>query len=200
VRILFLLVVMFAPLGIIQAQEWDADKYKTKGGVTLFWEACVHQYPDRENFAAWIKLSGFKEFAPDAAAGIAKEPGGRAWVIDNAGVRYLLVAEESNLCTVYMKSFDLDIFSTSFETGQRSLATNGWIKFDNVSRETRLSGDINFTNYRYTNHGDSVLNITVADVMPGTSFFELGMTATMTRMANKPLQPIAPKNGAPVDR
>jgi hypothetical protein len=195
---LLLLLSLFCTAG--QAQEWDPDKFKTRGAVALFWEACVHQYPDRDKFEFWLRTARFKEFTPAAAEGLVNEPGGRAWAIDNIGARYLLVAEASNLCTVYMKAYDPSILTASMETGQRNLAASRWLEFDNVERTTSEKGDLKFTTDQYKNHGEVVLNIIVSEVRPGTSFFELSMTATMKRLANQPQQPTAPKDGASVER
>ena len=194
-----LLVILSLTSTFATAKTADADKFRTKGAVALFWEACVHQYPDRVKFTDWMQVTPFKEFSREAAAGLVDD-GGRAWAIDNGPVRYLLAAEDSNLCTVYMNKFEPILFAEAYEDEQRALSASRWIEYDKVERSTTVKGDVKYTTDQYKNHGDVVLNIIITEVKPGASFFELSMTATMKRSANKPLQPTAPKDGAPVER
>ncbi|HTE42721.1 MAG TPA: hypothetical protein VK629_18010 [Steroidobacteraceae bacterium] len=190
---LFLSSVLMLASFLGRAQAQDVDKFQTRSAIELFWEACVHQYPDREKFSTWIKQASMKEFPPEAAVGLVKEPTGRAWAIDVVDARYLLVAEDSNLCTLYLKGFDRAVFNQFFQSVQRNDLTSDWIPFDKVDRDLQTSGDAKLTYYRYSRNGKSVLNVVVAEVKPGTTFYEMSLTANMTRTAGTSVPSAPPR-------
>jgi len=170
------------------AAEFSADKYVADGAAMLFWNACVKFYPDTKEFEKWIDGNSFDELTDAQASGLIRERGGKAYSVNNNGVRYLLVAEPSNLCTVFVKEVDLDLAREAFNAWLGVLKDKGWVDFDVRKDSAEVGTNLRTTSYEYSLAGKPVMNISVSEALVEGGFFQLAMSASVQRGANHSLQ------------
>ncbi|WP_156768934.1 NMCC_0638 family (lipo)protein [Kangiella sediminilitoris] len=162
----------------VSAEDFNPNKYVAEGAVMLFWNACVKFYPKEDKFNNWIDKNDFDVVPNSMAGSFARGPDSRVYSVNNSGVRYLLVAEPSGLCSVFVKDVNQDFASQAFSRWQNAFKEKGWVHFDNVETQTKEKGQLTTTHYQYTSSGQEVMTVVVSKAQPGLGSFQLAMSAS----------------------
>lgn len=169
----------------VSAEDFNPDKYVAEGAVMLFWNACVKFYPKEDEFNNWIDKNDFDVVPSSMAGSFARGPESRVYSVNNNGVRYLLVAEPSGLCSVFVKDVNQDFASQAFSRWQNAIKEKGWVHFDNVATQTKQKGQLTTTHYKYTSSGQEVMTVVVSKAQPGLGSFQLAMSASFEPGVNQ---------------
>ena len=186
-RNLLALILCLAPL-ICAAQEQDAEKYIAEGAVMLFGAGCIKYYPDAKAFETWIKQNTFDTLSEPDAKGLLMEPGGVAYSVNNNGVRYLLVAQATNLCTVYVKEANLTYTREAISRIREKLRSKGWIEKATSNDKALEKGLVVTTAYDYYLDGQREMTVVVTESESKLGFFQLAMSAASLQRANHALK------------
>jgi hypothetical protein len=190
-------LIFFLAASQATAEEFSAEKYIADGAAMLFWNACVKFYPNPKGFEEWISGNLFDEVPEAQAGGFIRERGGRAYSVNNNGVRYLLVVEPSNLCSVFVKEVNLDLARQAFDAWLGVLKTKGWVEFDSMKHDTRANKTLRTTSYEYSLAGERVMIIGVSEALVEGGSYQLAMSASVQRGANHSLQARRPDEPRP---
>jgi hypothetical protein len=171
------------------AQDIDPEKYVAEGAVQLFGAACLKFYPDPVLFEKWVSSNKFDVIPSQYTKGLVRETGGVAYSINNNGVRYALVAEPSNLCTVFVKEINLlhaNVAISQLRSGLSSALTEKV----SVSTKKLEKGSVKTTSLEYSKEGrGKIMTIIVSESNSVTAGFQLAMSAASQLRANKTMQP-----------
>lgn len=171
------------------AQDIDPEKYIAERAIQLFGAACLKFYPDPALFEKWVSSNKFDVIPNQYAKDLVREAGGVAYSINNNGVRYALVAEPSNLCTVYVKEVNLlhaNVAISELRSGLSSALTEKV----SVSEKQLAKGSVKTTSLEYSKEGGGkIMTIIVSESSSVTAGFQLAMSATSQLRANKVIQP-----------
>ena len=184
---LLALLLCIVPL-VISAQELDAEKYIAEGAVILFGAGCIKYYPDERGFETWIKQNTFDTLSESDAKGLLKEPGGTAYSVNNNGVRYLLVAQATNLCTVYVKEVNLTYSREALSRIREKLRSKGWTETVTSNDKVSDKGLFVTTAYDYYLDSQREMTVVVSESESKLGFFQLAMSATSRQRANHALK------------
>lgn len=187
-RYLIAIYILWTVSMLAKAEDLGPDTYVAEGAVMLFWNACVKFYPDRTAFDSWVNGNSFDVVPEDMVAGLVREPGGKAYSVNNNGVRYLLVVQAKDLCSVFVREVNLDLAAKAFRKWHEALETKGWVKFDEVRIADASRGALRTTEYTYTLAGNEVMSVVVSEAHTNADFFQLAMSASIAQGANHPLQ------------
>lgn len=159
------------------AEEFDAEKFIADGAVMLFGAGCLKYYPDQSGFEVWVNKNALEAIPREYTAGLVQESGGVAYSVNNHGVRYALVAEPGNLCTVFVKEVNLAKAREAFSKLRSGFVTLG-ITEDVSTEEKKLSrGVVKTTDYSYSKNGKWVMTLVVTESTSNEGFFQLAMSA-----------------------
>lgn len=181
------LLLFFVPI-VCNAQEIDAERYVADGAVMLFGAGCIKFYPDGKAFESWIKQNTFDALTESDAKGLLQEPGGIAYSVNNNGVRYLLVAQAKNLCTVYVKEANLIYTREALSRLREKIKTKGWSETVTTNDKELEKGLVVTTAYDYYFNGQREMTIVVSESESTQGFFQLAMSATSRQRANNALK------------
>ena len=172
------------------AQDVDSERLIAAGAVKLFGAACLKFYPDPALFEEWITTNKFDVIPSQYTKGLIREAGGVAYSINNNGVRYALVVEPSNLCTLYVKEVNLlhaNAALSELRSGFRSALTEKVT----VSDKTLEKGTVKTTSLEYSKEGRGmIMTILVSESNSTTAGFQLAMSAATLLRANNISQQI----------
>ena len=76
----------------------DTEQFVSDGAFILFNSACLHLYPRGEEFDLWVKDNNFIEVPSNQLQGLIGVSGGKGYSVNIMGVKYLLIAQNDNLC------------------------------------------------------------------------------------------------------
>jgi len=174
----FYLVLLCSVLPAAHARDFDPEKFIADGAVLLFATGCVKYYSDPEQFSAWIEKNTFDPIPAKHISGLIKEAGGKAWSVNNNGVRYVLAAEAGNLCTVFVKEVNLGKARASFTEMRKGLAVPGVDERVQRDEQELDLGTVTTTQYTYSSQGKSVLRLVITESNSEKGFFQLAMSAS----------------------
>lgn len=167
------------------AEDFDAEKFIADGAVMLFGAGCLKYYPDQAGFDAWVERNKFEVIPREYASGLVQEPGGVAYSVNNNGVRYALVVEPGNLCTVFVKEVNLAKANEALSKLRSGIRTPE-VAENVTSKEKNLSkGAVETTNYTYSKDGKWLLTLVVSESTSSQGSFQLAMSAKSQLRANR---------------
>lgn len=175
---------MGVAVGNASAEGFNPDQYVAEGAVKLFWNACVKFYPEQEAFNHWIEQNDFDAVPNSMVKPFIRGPESRVYSVNNQGVRYLLVAEPSGLCTVFVKEVNHALADQAFARWQETLKDRGWVAFDQVDTHTEEDGALTTTDYAYTLSGRPVMMLVVSKTESRQGNFQLAMSASVESVVN----------------
>jgi len=188
---IIVLLLLLPPL--ISAEEFDAEKFIADGAVMLFGAGCLKYYPTQSEFEAWIGRNKFDVISSEYTSGLVQEPGGVAYSVNNNGVRYALVAELGNLCTVFVKEVNLGKANEALINLRHGLVKDG-VTENISSKEKKLSkGVVKTTEYTYFKDNKWLLTLVVSESTSSQGFFQLAMSAKTQLRANNQVNKDAPR-------
>ena len=180
------LLLLYSLIPSAHARDFDAEKFIADGAVLLFATGCVKYYSDPQQFSAWIEKNTFDPIPAEHVSGLVREKGGKAWSVNNNGVRYVLAAEPGNLCTVFVKEVNLGKAEASFSEMRKGLAVPGVEEHIKKDEQELDIGTVTTTQYTYSSQGKSVLRLVVTEASSEQGFFQLAMSASSgKRRANR---------------
>lgn len=187
-RNLYAVVLFCLATPLAAAEATDAERYVAEGAVMLFGAGCVKYYPDANEFKKWINKNTFDTLPESDAKGLLNEPGGTAYSVNNNGVRYLLVAQTTNLCTVYAKEANLTLANEAIDQLREKIRSKGWNEIVTRNEKSLEKGHIVTTAYDYYAAGQREMTIVVSESTSQAGFFQLAMSATTRQRANNALK------------
>lgn len=180
-------------IGTATAQELSPEQYIADGAVRVFYAGCLGHYPDQAAFDDWVASNHFDPIPAEHAQGLIREPGGKAYSVNNNGVRYALVAEASNLCTVFVKEVNLEYARAALAKARKRLVEKGLEESSAVNKKKLDKGQLTTTEYQYKEKsGDVVWRLVISESTSTEGFFQLAMSATGKQRANNRFQPTVP--------
>lgn len=174
------------------AQDIDPERLVAEGAVKLFGAACLKFYPDPAMFEEWVTTNKFDVIPSQYTKGLIREAGGVAYSINSDGVRYALVVEPSNLCTIYVKEVNL-LHASAALSELRSGFRSALTEKVTVSDKTLAKGTVKTTSLEYSKEGRGmIMTILVSESDSTTAGFQLAMSAATQLRANKISQQVLP--------
>jgi hypothetical protein len=182
---------LFPPL--VSAEEFDAEKYIADGAVMLFGAGCLKYYPNQSEFEAWVRRNKFDVIPSHYTSGLVQEAGGIAYSVNNNGVRYALVAEPGNLCTVFVKEVNLGKASEALTNLRHGLSTDSVIEDVSSKEKEHSMGVVRTTEYTYSKEGKWIMTLVVSESTSNQGFFQLAMSAKTQLRANNQVNKDSPR-------
>lgn len=176
-RTLVLLALSLATA--VSAQTLTPEQHAAEGAVRLFYAGCIVYYPDRLAFDDWVAGNRYEPFPPEKLQQLVRKPGGKAWSVNNNGVRYALVAEASDLCSVFVKEVTLEYTRGPLAKARKRLVANGLTESSKVTEKKVGKGSVKTTEYQYKDKaGKSIWTLVVSESPSAEGGYQLVMSAT----------------------
>lgn len=171
-------LVLFLALGSAKADEpLDPGKFIAYGAVALFAEGCLEYYPKPNAFETWVTRNKFERVPAERAGSLIKGFGGSAYSVNNHGVRYLLVVEAGNLCTVFVKEVNLPKAKEALAGIRKGFVESGMTERSSTKEEASEKGVLRTTHYEYSASGKWIMTLVVSESTSKQGFFQLAMSA-----------------------
>lgn len=188
IRIALLIALSLATA--VSAQTLSPDQRNAEGAVRIFYAGCIVYYPHPESFDDWVAGNRFEVVPPDLARTFAREPGAKAYSIHDGDWRYTMVAEPSNLCTVYVKEVNLEYARAPLAKARKRLAETGLRESSTVRKTKRDGAVMTTTEYQYKDKaGATAWTLVVAETTSSAGRFQLAMSASSKLRAGKNAAP-----------
>lgn len=167
------------------AETFDPEKFIADTAVNLFDAGCLQYYPDQQKFDAWVERNQFELIPPEQAARFVREPGGKAYSVNNNGIRYTLVAEPGNLCTVFVKKVDLDKAGQALTELRKRLVATELSESVSTNEKRFPQATVTITEYKYEVKGKWIMTLVVSGSDSSAGFFQLAMSASSQLRASR---------------
>tara|TARA_B100000809_G_C14785352_1_gene404527 strand:- start:20 stop:517 length:498 start_codon:yes stop_codon:yes gene_type:complete len=155
-----------------------------KGAVMMFVMGCMQAYNSPSEFETFIENAKFPELPNNVANKLIREDGGKAYAVNFKGFKYILVAEQNNLCTIFSKNANPEHANQTLEvllSGMRSKLE------ENVNRsEKEIEGGIMVTTgYEYSSpSGQNLIKIITTESTSESTNFKYAISITSAKRAN----------------
>lgn len=187
-------LVFFLFLGSAGADDSaDPESFIANGAVALFGEGCLEYYPKPREFETWVARNKFEIVPAEYVGGLIKEFGGKAYSVNNHGVRYLLIAEPSNLCTVFVKEVNLQRANETLANLRKGFVSAGMTESTSTTQKNLANGLVRTTEFTYTASGKWIMTLVVSESTSSQGFFQLAMSAHSKLRANNQVNKDPPR-------
>jgi hypothetical protein len=163
------------------------------GAVALFGEGCLKYYPKPSEFETWVARNKFEMIPAEYVGSPIKEFGGKAYSVNNHGVRYLLIAEPSNLCTVFVKEVNLPKANEALANVRKGFGDAGMTESTSATEKNFANGLVKTTEFTYTENGKWIMTLVVSESTSSQGFFQLAMSAQSKLRADNLVNEDAPR-------
>jgi len=171
-------IILLLPFISVSSKEFDSEMFIADGAVKVFSTACLKYYPDPKQFSQWVINNKFELISDKFSKGLIHETGGKAYSINNGGVRYVLVAEPSNLCTVFVKEANLKKANDSLAKLRSGLKSGNINEISSSNEKQLTEGIVKTTIYDYeTYNGRWIMTIVVSESSSTIGFYQFAMSA-----------------------
>jgi hypothetical protein len=186
------LLVALSLASSVSAQTLTPEQRNAEGAVRIFYAGCIVYYPHPESFDDWVAGNRFEVVPPEFARTFVQAPGARAFSIHDGDWRYTLVAEPSNLCTVYVKELNLEYTRAPLAKARKRLVETGLRESSTVRTAKRDGVVMTTTEYQYKDKAGAIAwTLIVSETTSSAGRFQLAMSASSKLRAGKTAAPAA---------
>lgn len=180
------LLVILSVVTTVSAQSLSPEQRNAEGAVRIFYAACIVYYPHPTSFDDWVAGNRFEVVPPEFARAFVREPGAKAYSIHDGDWRYTLVAEPSNLCTIYVKEVNLEYARAPLAKARKRLVETGLRESSTVRTARRDGAVMTTTEYQYKDKAGAIAwTLVVSETTSSAGRYQLAMSASGKLRAGK---------------
>jgi hypothetical protein len=195
---------LFALRATAQVPKEKMPEFIATGAVVTFNEICLKVYTDYPEANQWMKEHSNQEITSKSADPYKEQKTDRVFLVGNSLASYVVAFSEQNYCTVFSSPADKVTIDRLLNEMMNGYAAEWKTKFEQTKNEQKertqtLSYVANIPGTDKPILGILVSYISVKDeINPIVKI--TGVSLKRLQTSNRPLQPVAPKDGAQVEQ